>query len=82
MHLLLQYYSAGVGRTGTFIAIDQLLQYLHRQDQIDIYGQVYQLRMQRCHMVQTEVSELVILYWRVKLRAISTGITVIQRSIM
>uniref|UniRef100_A0A8C6VR71 protein-tyrosine-phosphatase n=1 Tax=Naja naja TaxID=35670 RepID=A0A8C6VR71_NAJNA len=46
--------SAGVGRTGTFIALDRLLQQLDSEDSVDIYGAVYDLRLHRVHMVQTE----------------------------
>ncbi|XP_026523510.1 receptor-type tyrosine-protein phosphatase beta isoform X1 [Notechis scutatus] len=46
--------SAGVGRTGTFIALDRLLQQLDSKDSVDIYGAVYDLRLHRVHMVQTE----------------------------
>ncbi|XP_071943072.1 uncharacterized protein [Antedon mediterranea] len=49
--------SAGVGRTAVFIALDILSQYLVRQksnDNIDIFGVVAQMRLERCYMVQTE----------------------------
>ncbi|XP_041072052.1 receptor-type tyrosine-protein phosphatase beta isoform X2 [Carcharodon carcharias] len=46
--------SAGVGRTGTFIALDRILQHLENKDSVDIYGTVYDLRLHRVHMVQTE----------------------------
>uniref|UniRef100_A0A6J0SZ55 protein-tyrosine-phosphatase n=1 Tax=Pogona vitticeps TaxID=103695 RepID=A0A6J0SZ55_9SAUR len=46
--------SAGVGRTGTFIALDRILQQLDSKDSVDIYGAVYDLRLHRVHMVQTE----------------------------
>ena len=54
---LTRFYSAGVGRTGTFIAVDYLLQHLDSHDYVDIYGIVYKMRMQRNCMVQTKVSE-------------------------
>jgi len=47
--------SAGVGRTGTYIALDTLLHQLDRQGIIDVYGVVYKLRLNRLCMVQTEV---------------------------
>ncbi|XP_068169231.1 receptor-type tyrosine-protein phosphatase beta-like [Antennarius striatus] len=46
--------SAGVGRTGTFIVLDRLLQQLDTKDSVDIYGSVFDLRLHRSHMVQTE----------------------------
>ncbi|KAF4010358.1 hypothetical protein G4228_001645 [Cervus hanglu yarkandensis] len=46
--------SAGVGRTGTFIALDRILQQLDSKDSVDIYGAVHDLRLHRVHMVQTE----------------------------
>ena len=49
-------YSAGVGRTGTFIAADHLLQHIKKEPHVDIYGLVYKMRKQRMMMVQTEVS--------------------------
>ncbi|XP_062989960.1 receptor-type tyrosine-protein phosphatase beta isoform X2 [Elgaria multicarinata webbii] len=46
--------SAGVGRTGTFMALDRILQQLDLKDSVDIYGAVHDLRLHRVHMVQTE----------------------------
>ncbi|TMS01587.1 hypothetical protein E3U43_005407 [Larimichthys crocea] len=46
--------SAGVGRTGTFIALDRVLQQLDSKGTIDLYGGVFDLRLHRQHMVQTE----------------------------
>uniref|UniRef100_A0A7N8WT85 protein-tyrosine-phosphatase n=1 Tax=Mastacembelus armatus TaxID=205130 RepID=A0A7N8WT85_9TELE len=46
--------SAGVGRTGTFIVLDRVLQQLDTKDTVDIYGSVFDLRLHRSHMVQTE----------------------------
>ncbi|NXH33855.1 PTPRJ phosphatase, partial [Myiagra hebetior] len=45
--------SAGVGRTGTFIAIDRLIQQMEMENTVDVYGVVYDLRMHRPLMVQT-----------------------------
>lgn len=49
--------SAGVGRTGTFIVLDRVLQQLDTKDTVDIYGSVFDLRLHRSHMVQTEVGQ-------------------------
>ncbi|PAV90121.1 hypothetical protein WR25_13325 [Diploscapter pachys] len=46
--------SAGVGRSGTFIAIDRLLQYIQLSRPVDVFGIVNEMRMERCHMVQNE----------------------------
>ncbi|XP_041833313.1 receptor-type tyrosine-protein phosphatase beta [Melanotaenia boesemani] len=46
--------SAGVGRTGTLIALDRVLQQLDSKATIDLYGCVFDLRLHRQHMVQTE----------------------------
>uniref|UniRef100_A0A3B3ZWE5 protein-tyrosine-phosphatase n=1 Tax=Periophthalmus magnuspinnatus TaxID=409849 RepID=A0A3B3ZWE5_9GOBI len=47
--------SAGVGRTGTFIVLDRVLQQLDSTECVDIYGCVFDLRLHRGYMVQTEV---------------------------
>lgn len=44
--------SAGVGRTGVFIALDHLIQHLRDHDFVDIYGLVADLRSERMCMVQ------------------------------
>lgn len=46
--------SAGVGRSGTFITVDWLLQRIKQQDTVDVFGTVLELRKYRCLMVQTE----------------------------
>ncbi|XP_034247190.1 tyrosine-protein phosphatase 10D isoform X1 [Thrips palmi] len=46
--------SAGVGRSGTFIALDRILQSLSHSDSVDIFGIVWQMRKERVWMVQTE----------------------------
>ncbi|XP_042669566.1 receptor-type tyrosine-protein phosphatase eta isoform X2 [Centrocercus urophasianus] len=51
---ILVHCSAGVGRTGTFIAIDRLIQQIEMENTVDVYGVVYDLRMHRPLMVQTE----------------------------
>jgi len=52
--------SAGVGRTGTFIAVDRLLQHLKEYNYVDIYGIVYQMRLHRMYMVQTEIQYILL----------------------
>ncbi|KAI0239139.1 Tyrosine-protein phosphatase 10D [Lamellibrachia satsuma] len=46
--------SAGVGRSGTFIVLDRLLQHIEEHDWVDIYNTVYEMLLFRNHMVQSE----------------------------
>ncbi|XP_054850076.1 receptor-type tyrosine-protein phosphatase H [Eublepharis macularius] len=46
--------SAGVGRTGTFIALDSLLSQAQKEGQIGVYSFVQRMRMNRPLMIQTE----------------------------
>ncbi|CAI8054886.1 Receptor-type tyrosine-protein phosphatase delta, partial [Geodia barretti] len=50
---LLVHCSAGVGRTGTFIAIDHVLEQRETEGVVDIPGVILKLRQQRTNMVQT-----------------------------
>uniref|UniRef100_A0A8C3GYJ8 protein-tyrosine-phosphatase n=1 Tax=Corvus moneduloides TaxID=1196302 RepID=A0A8C3GYJ8_CORMO len=47
--------SAGIGRTGTFIALDFLLKMGKAEGKVDVFHCVQQLREQRVSMVQTKV---------------------------
>ena len=49
--------SAGVGRTGTFIAIDILMQRMAEHHNINVQELILQMRAQRVSMVQTVVCE-------------------------
>ena len=56
---LLVHCSAGVGRSGTFIALDQLIQKFDQSsdnDSIDVYSTVVNLRRFRDKMVQNQVN--------------------------
>lgn len=44
--------SAGIGRSGTCIAIDSLWQQAERENHVDVFGFVNKIRMQRTNMVQ------------------------------
>uniref|UniRef100_T1IVK2 protein-tyrosine-phosphatase n=1 Tax=Strigamia maritima TaxID=126957 RepID=T1IVK2_STRMM len=46
--------SAGVGRTGTYISVDRLMQHIQQHHYVDIYGLVLEMRQFRVNMVQTE----------------------------
>ena len=49
--------SAGVGRTGTFICIDGILEQIKKESVVDIAGTITRIRHQRMKMVQTPVSQ-------------------------
>ncbi|XP_071376465.1 receptor-type tyrosine-protein phosphatase C isoform X2 [Centroberyx affinis] len=52
--------SAGVGRTGTYIGIDAMMEGLEAEGRVDIYGYIVRLRRQRCLMVQVEAQYILI----------------------
>ena len=60
---LLVHCSAGVGRTGTFITLDVLLQKIKEEQCLNVYEFVKQLRKGRCQMVQTEVRACACVIW-------------------
>ncbi|KAL8605905.1 hypothetical protein ACOMHN_059695 [Nucella lapillus] len=51
---LLVHCSAGVGRTGTYIALDILIDQSQQQQDISLYSTVDNLRNYRCHLVQNK----------------------------
>ena len=53
---LLVHCSAGVGRTGTFILLDHVMQQMKREGTLSIYNILKGMRGQRMKMVQTEVA--------------------------
>ncbi|CAJ0581335.1 unnamed protein product, partial [Mesorhabditis spiculigera] len=46
--------SAGVGRSGTFMAFDRLVRQMSLEMPIDVFGTVHEMRLERCSMVQNE----------------------------
>ncbi|XP_046666590.1 tyrosine-protein phosphatase 10D-like [Homalodisca vitripennis] len=55
-HYMVVHCSAGVGRTGTFIALDALMRLIRQKwnCSFNIFDVVHKMRQQRCKMVQTE----------------------------
>ena len=45
-----------MGRTGTFIAIDTIMEQVKREGIVDVSGVITKMRQQRMKMVQTPVS--------------------------
>ena len=54
LHLIC--FSAGVGRTGTFITLDAMMERLKERDDLNIFEFVNETRTRRKQMVQTVVS--------------------------
>ena len=50
--------SAGVGRTGTFVMLDSMMDRLKVEDSINVYEFLRQMRSKRMYMVQTLVSDI------------------------
>ena len=53
-------FSAGVGRTGTFITIDAMIQRLKERNDLNIYEFVTDMRSKRTFMVQNQVSIIIL----------------------
>lgn len=45
-----------MGRTGTFIVIDSMIDMMHMEQRVDVFGFVSRIREQRCQLTQTDVS--------------------------
>ncbi|XP_055318349.1 tyrosine-protein phosphatase 69D isoform X2 [Sitodiplosis mosellana] len=68
--------SAGVGRTGTLVALDSLMQQLQDENQVSIFNTVYDMRHQRNFLVQS-LKQYIFLY-RALLDVAQFGNTEIQ----
>ncbi|XP_012937090.1 receptor-type tyrosine-protein phosphatase T [Aplysia californica] len=75
---VLSHCSAGIGRTGTFIALNYLLEQAADKNEVDVLGCAQLLRANRVNMIQT-LEQYVFVYEAV-LEAIKTGNTTIARS--
>ena len=61
-HPLLVHCSAGIGRTGTFITLDMMMQQMNAEDTLSVHQCVRHLRTQRMNMVQTLVCTNLVTY--------------------
>ena len=50
-----------MGRTGSFIAIDIILEQVEKEKRVDVTGVINKMRHQRMKMVQTAVSNMAII---------------------
>ena len=55
--------SAGVGRSGAYIALDSLLDQAKAENQVDVYAFTSSMRRSRSNMIQTVVSHNSVQYF-------------------
>ncbi|MGH0176093.1 UNVERIFIED_CONTAM: hypothetical protein FKN15_071725 [Acipenser sinensis] len=68
-----KFHYPGIGRTGAFIAIDQLLHAAEAAGRVDVFQCIYNMRKQRKNMVQTE--EQYVFVYDVLLEALLCDVT-------
>ena len=51
--------SAGVGRTGTFICIDNMLRLAAEENIVDVFNYVNYMRLSRYNLVENQVKNLI-----------------------
>ena len=56
MFLVSFFISAGVGRTGTFICIDNMLRLAAEENIVDVFNYVNYMRSRRYNLVENEVN--------------------------
>ena len=61
VHLICTYCSAGIGRTGTYIALDALLEEGRTTGYVNIAKFLTKMRYSRMNMIQTPVSKQICL---------------------
>ena len=72
---LLVHCSAGVGRTGTFIVMDTMLERIKEQSSVNVYQTLQDIRLKRSKMVQTQVSTLRMIVQGAKLSVVVISAT-------
>ncbi|CAD5111750.1 DgyrCDS1029 [Dimorphilus gyrociliatus] len=73
---LIVHCSAGVGRTGTFILIDSMLKMQKKENYVDLFKFLYQMRRERMYLIQTD--EQYIFAYNSIVEKLETGDTAIK----